>query len=264
MYHYFDHFSYYRYKEYNVRNLEGYRAYSKNVPRFLRNRPKMFVNHCLARMPPKIDGIPEGNILQHNENVFKVKSINSANLYIVHFGEDLPHCTCADWKRNVLPCKHMLAIFHHYPACDWDFLPMAYRECPQFSLDPDVLQGQGVYIPQHQGPENIKEKEQLPVSLSQEKNSNILSPTSIDIARKDCLEVLKGIESTIHSISEVTRLATLKVQLTPIAEELQQSVELCDGLPLISCPLPHRRRRKVKRRQIFGNVHIDMNGTYCF
>ena len=33
------------------------KAYNENVPEFLRNRPKLFVDHCIRRMPPQVGAL---------------------------------------------------------------------------------------------------------------------------------------------------------------------------------------------------------------
>lgn len=50
-----------------------------------------------------------------------------------------PSCTCKEWQRTHLPCKHMFAIFRHKP--DWGFenLSEAYRTSPFFTLDEDLI-----------------------------------------------------------------------------------------------------------------------------
>ncbi|CAC5367754.1 unnamed protein product [Mytilus coruscus] len=64
--------------------------------------------------------------------------MDSENTYTVCLDEDRPSCNCMDWGKNHWPCKHMLAVFVSIEGWEWDSLPMSYRDCPQFSLDPIV------------------------------------------------------------------------------------------------------------------------------
>ena len=55
--------------------------------------------------------------------------------YEIIYGDNMPSCTCPDYKRYHWPCKHMLAIFHYFPNDGWDSLPEAYKNCAVFNLD---------------------------------------------------------------------------------------------------------------------------------
>eukprot|EP00794_Sanderia_malayensis_P002421 gene2421-2790_t len=50
-----------------------------------------------------------------------------------------PHCTCPDFSRTRLPCKHFFYLFEKYSALTWSQLPSSYTENPFFTLDNDVL-----------------------------------------------------------------------------------------------------------------------------
>ena len=69
----------YSYIEYNARSLDCVKAYAKHIPSFLKNRPKMFVDHCIKRIPPYTQYIPEDNIRQTLNGNFQVRSSFTAN-----------------------------------------------------------------------------------------------------------------------------------------------------------------------------------------
>ena len=37
-----------------------------------------------------------------------------------------PSCTCPDWIRYHIPCKHMFAVFHSIDGYSWENLPALY------------------------------------------------------------------------------------------------------------------------------------------
>lgn len=112
------------------------------MPHYLHNRPRHIVQHCLE----KIDlakSIPFHHVILEGEGQFEVHS-QTAMLDVwckVTFGghDATPSCTCKEWQRTHLPCKHMFAIFRHKP--DWGFenLSEAYRTSPFFTLDEDLI-----------------------------------------------------------------------------------------------------------------------------
>ena len=86
----------YSYIEYNARSLDCVKAYAKHIPSFLKNRPKMFVDHCIKRIPPYTQYIPEDNIRQTLNGNFQVRSSFTATVIMVQFTvvkvRVLPHC----------------------------------------------------------------------------------------------------------------------------------------------------------------------------
>ena len=119
--------------------LDSIRRYHTDTPTFLHNRPRPFVDHCLKRLPPAAS---VSDAIQHVHNgTFLVPSVASSGAYTVQLqsSSGVPSCTCPDWLKYRLPCKHMLAVFSAYPAWGWDSLPAAYRNFPHFSLDPGIL-----------------------------------------------------------------------------------------------------------------------------
>ena len=132
-----------RYEELNVRLLDTVRQYSANIPQFLHNRPKFFLDHCLKRMPPVTTAIPPDNIVMSESGVFVVTSVDTADKnYVVKLrsdsNADVPSCECVDWHRHFLPCKHLLAVVHSSYCEGWTSLPLVYRSLPLFTADPDI------------------------------------------------------------------------------------------------------------------------------
>ena len=120
----------------------SYKRYDLEIPPYLHNRPRHIVQHCLE----KIDlakSIPTHHVISKGEGQFEVHS-QTATLdvwYKVSFGKHAatPSCTCKEWHRTHLPCKHMFAIFRHKPDWGFDNLNKAYRTSPFFTLDEDLI-----------------------------------------------------------------------------------------------------------------------------
>ena len=49
--------------------------------------------------------------------------------------DNMPYCTCWDWKSSAYPCKHFFAIFRKFPAWQWNALSPLYRNSPFLTLD---------------------------------------------------------------------------------------------------------------------------------
>jgi len=128
-----------RYETLNMECLDSIRRYHTDTPTFLHNRPRPFVDHCPKRLPPAAS---VSDTIQHVHNgTFLVPSVASSGTYTVQLqsSSGVPSCTCPDWLKYRLPCKHMLAVFGAYLDWGWDSLPAAYQNFPHFSPDPSIL-----------------------------------------------------------------------------------------------------------------------------
>ena len=127
----------------NVKCYQGYRKYNKEIPKYLVNRPRLLVTHCLDRMVTAYD-IEQYHNKCHDQGhgTFTVKSQSEeGKWYKVRFGDSttLCYCDCLDWQKWWLPCKHFIAIFNHYPAWQWDQLSPLYRKSPFLNLDEELM-----------------------------------------------------------------------------------------------------------------------------
>ena len=73
-------------------------------------------------------------------NQFTVKSA-SGKEHTLKFAnvENMPECTCKDWTRWHIPCKHFFAVFNHFPNWGWATLPKKYLENEYLTADSAVL-----------------------------------------------------------------------------------------------------------------------------
>lgn len=49
--------------------------------------------------------------------------------------DQMPMCSCQDWKKFHIPCKHFFAVFRSQSNWQWDRLPLAYLDGPYISMD---------------------------------------------------------------------------------------------------------------------------------
>ena len=75
-----------------------------------------------------------------DNGMFKVLSFskNQNISYDVSFGDldNMPYCSCLDWRSTLFPCKHIFAIIQKYPRdLSWESLPGIYRDSPFLTLD---------------------------------------------------------------------------------------------------------------------------------
>lgn len=120
----------------NHQMLPTYRAYNSFVPSYLHGRPRRVIIHCLERKSNCKKYNKEDIAIQDAKNgVFTVKG-SSENSYTVNFGTttNKPSCSCLDWIKWQIPCKHFFAVFMLIPGWNWDALPASYRNNPTISV----------------------------------------------------------------------------------------------------------------------------------
>ena len=127
----------------NFQQSSMYRSYHSHIPYYLHDRPRSVIIHCLDRrtnsskiLADKIHDIDSEN------GVFEVEK-TSGTKHRVDFGirssEQTPSCTCKDWLRHHIPCKHFFAIFTHRTAWHWNNLPQTYLQSAYLSTDTQAL-----------------------------------------------------------------------------------------------------------------------------
>ena len=121
----------YRTYQMNYMMSDQYRPYKTFVPTYLHNRPKAVILHCLDRKKKSTKYTEEDVDGDHGK--FTVKT-PSGSVHNVDFGTStgVPSCTCKDWARSNLPCKHF-AAFPSSKKWNWESLPQAYLNGPYTS-----------------------------------------------------------------------------------------------------------------------------------
>ena len=115
-----------------MKSSGDYRAYNSIVPEYLYQRPKEYILHCVKRLLES-ENIPPSDI-QKQDDKFLVKSSDGEQKYVVRIKSAT--CTCFDYQRYWRPCKHMFAIFKHFPGdVSWCDLPEIFRDSIYVVLD---------------------------------------------------------------------------------------------------------------------------------
>lgn len=127
-----------RYIQLNYKQCSNCRAYDgRLVPSYLHDRPRSTIIHCLRR---KAEGekLPSNYVtcIDLCTGKFQVKGREEQN-YTVSFGspEEMPCCSCPDFTKHFLPCKHFFAIFFWHNQWTWNSLPSLYLSSPYMSID---------------------------------------------------------------------------------------------------------------------------------
>ena len=120
----------------NVQVSEWYRKYQDSVPSFLHGRPRNIVLHCLDRQAKGRKYDKADIHLIKPEGCFEVKKTNGGT-HIVDFGSttNSPSCTCKDWIRWHIPCKHFFGVFANNSNWTWNSLPKPYLDSSYLSVD---------------------------------------------------------------------------------------------------------------------------------
>ena len=101
-----------RFSELNLRYVDKnqsfsgfHKRYNQSIPTYLHERPRSFVKHCMEKLH-LVSDIDQTEIVLQEEKCFLVKN------YKVDFGMETGKlsCSCFDWKKHKLPCKHIMAI----------------------------------------------------------------------------------------------------------------------------------------------------------
>ncbi|XP_071503708.1 uncharacterized protein [Diadema antillarum] len=132
---------YQRYVERNIRASSIYGKYNESLPPYLMDRPRDMVTHIGARYPVSQHLID--NVVQLENGSFTVLGGKSSSQHIVvDLGNEAVHpsCNCPDWLQHRLPCRHFLAVFHHFVKENpWEQLSSLYTRNPIFSLDLECI-----------------------------------------------------------------------------------------------------------------------------
>lgn len=126
-----------KYVYYQCKQLSSHRPYKQSIPPYLHDRPHRVIVHCLDRKV-KSSGFTATSVhdIDHDKGVFEVEK-SSGSQHKVDFGSETgePSCTCKDWIRYHIPCKHFFVVFHYRSTWQWDNLPEAYLKGAYMSTD---------------------------------------------------------------------------------------------------------------------------------
>ena len=99
------------------------------------------MKHCLEKMKLARE-VNTKNLFKSEElQMFTVTNpLNPEKFYEVFLGDDLriPSCQCFEWKRKLMPCKHILAITNDIKG-GWNSISSKYRDSVFPNTDYEVI-----------------------------------------------------------------------------------------------------------------------------
>ena len=121
----------------NYKLSEDYRSYSDTIPSYLKGRPRSVILHCLQRKL-KSHKFSVEDITSLGDGNFEVRKSGTDKMYSLSFYK--PECTCKDWSRHHIPCKHFFSVFENFPQWSWEMLPHSYQDSCYLSADSSAVQ----------------------------------------------------------------------------------------------------------------------------
>ena len=223
-----------------------YRSYNKSIPPYLHSRPRSLVLNCLEKRGIALSSDLTGITCQ-GKGSFSVSSFsnNVRESYEVHFGNEneMPKCSCLDWKKSSYLCKHFFAIFEKYPS--WPFTTLSIYTIPFLNLDEDAI----ALIEQLPEINDNKRKGELEVGeILCNNDETIFEPLPRKKKFKSTKpvffsEILKEIKDLSYLIHNDDVFSETLEHLFCIKKILQPSVPRERGLPLE--PLKMGSKRKI-------------------
>lgn len=278
-----------RYVELNTRYSGRYKRYNQSIPKYLQDKPRQFLSHCMNRISAAEDISPEEIREGKSKGEFHVASAESKDIwYDLSFGADdkMPKCSCPDFSRTGLLCKHFFAVFQHNADWKWEALPKSFRENPHLCLDDDVVFNTNLSL------DSIAEdpiEPPLPTFVPQPQiQPKMTVESEIMSEALKCRETLKQITSLTYNIEDISALKELGSSLHLIHDKfLCYRVTDENTIPVVKnqqknekkakehstkkyLPLPVRRKRNafasrvgqrasIMQNQYFVNVPVDGN-----
>ena len=232
---------FFSYSDSNQMMSSAYMRYADDIDNSLKNQPHQMVKHCLLKkslgenLDPtgiKVEGIGKFSIKYYKNN--------EERNYNVSFSDDdnMPNCSCPDWKSSAYPCKHFFAIFKKFPCWNWNSLSSLYRNSPYLNLDLDFLNDK-------EHTKQTKSKGNNSSSESSNENdfiSNIeLTDLPVPKKRKRTQkngESIRSLLNTIRSLSFLVEnddvlIESTHNQLSEIINEMEEAVPKESGVPLL-------------------------------
>ena len=119
----------------------GWRQGPDHVPSELHYRPGYFVRYMQDVQLKAADMTPSMvRVVDASAGKYSVQSSSGPRVYAVDFGHDTgrPSCTCYEFARRHLPCKHFATVFL-YQQLSFSSLPASYTQHPMLTGDPAYM-----------------------------------------------------------------------------------------------------------------------------
>ncbi|XP_042577852.1 uncharacterized protein LOC109053871 [Cyprinus carpio] len=250
------------YAKLNYTYSSEHKVYSADVPEFLWDRPRSFVQHCLKSIEAAAHYTSQ-NLQEQSKGVYKVQSEQSCDWYSVDLGDKdrFPSCECRSFKSSFLPCKHFFAIFQHTDS-SWYSLCPDYINSPYVTLDSEVVSGQ-----KHLLVKEVIDKSKTvhPVakdSLDIQCLNMDVEANGVSTAQSGLREKLKILLDLSYLCTDLELLRNATAVIGELAGKMKCSFPKEDALPLLSKKddvkpklrvLPTQKRKRMlrnKRRKI--------------
>ena len=157
----------------------------------------------------------------------------------MHTGDTTLRCTCMDFARSKLLCKHFFAIFDEEKAA-WEDLPQSYLTNPYMTLDLKDSHGHGCSDEQTVHAVSV-------IGVSEQKqpaeNHYLLLST-----QRDMRESAKKLFDLSYTCPDITVIMDATEKLEKIGEQLKEQVPCELGLPLHSQEQAKDEHHNVKRQ----------------
>ncbi|XP_069820962.1 uncharacterized protein [Dendropsophus ebraccatus] len=249
--------TYDKYVQLNLLSSELYRKYDVKVPKFLQNRPRDFICHVMQRFYSDLEK-DDIKMLDEQCGIFEVRSENDKNkVYSVCVGAHGPSCTCKDWEKFLMPCKHICAVIR-FTGFTWDKVNQSYQKNPLFCLDDDCLDSKSlVKVEETEGTENtvsVQNRNRATEDLPPRKRSKKT------FYMKKCLRGIKQTSDLIYLVKEVESLKLLYGRINELNMVVRENIAPEVSLALVPFSktivpdnihqLPERKYGRPKQRDI--------------
>lgn len=272
----------------NAKSSSGYRSYASWVPKFLTDRPRYFVAHCVEKMRMASEMLPE-TVKEIGPGQVLVKGktcVPGKNNHLVDF--TVPSCECENWKLTYLPCKHMFAAINHLPHYTWHELPVNYRESSFFTLDDMHVLGDNDessrchHLPTNEGEneDNFGEalSEDSTVQLEEEATRTETTEESSNIktvikelgvtknkGRKaiaaECRDVIDQVRNLTFLIADKDKLTELRDAMLDTLSDLKKVADRDNGFILEQERKPRMMNVRKQRRKKEGRKEVKQDKT---
>ena len=126
----------------NYRQMDIYRVPANVVPSYLKGRPRTLIKHYLVRKT-KSNKFTHDSIHQNDTpgsfDIIKDSGAKHTVSFALESDDQMPSCTCKDWARWHIPCKHFFAVFREIPEWSWESLPTKYLSSAYLTTDNRAL-----------------------------------------------------------------------------------------------------------------------------
>ena len=129
-----------RYIQAMIKQTSAYRRPRYDIPFYLQERPHSAQSLCLLNRE-RGRKIPLNYFIQlPQDGTFAVTKSQVGSQSDDNWKVDIcgGTCSCPAFLSFNIPCKHMFAIFRHFPQWSWDNLPNTLTNSPHMTLDHDL------------------------------------------------------------------------------------------------------------------------------